>query len=155
VFQLSHLFDRLAVMRKRSKKRIPQDQLPWTRVMTRDEEGLHIFGRKSSRWVSGSNRDRQTHIYSELRDADSMRIILKSQQIALSTNYPKPQFAEVDDTPLMLFQPPALQGGGGMSKPKNFCLILGRGRTYNRKLFISRQACRKLVKTGLISGLQK
>ena len=44
---------------------------------------------------------------------------------------------------------------GGISKPKNFCLILGRGRTYNRKLFISRQACRKLLKTGLISGFQK
>jgi ribosomal protein S14 len=43
----------------------------------------------------------------------------------------------------------------GSSKPKNFCLYLGQNRTYNRKLFISRQAMRKLMKTGLISGLQK
>ena len=43
----------------------------------------------------------------------------------------------------------------GIYKPKNFCLFLGKGRTYNRKYFISRQILRKLVKTGLISGLQK
>ena len=45
--------------------------------------------------------------------------------------------------------------GLGIAKPKNFCLLMGRGRTFSRKLFISRQAVRKLVKTGLISGLKK
>jgi ribosomal protein S14 len=41
------------------------------------------------------------------------------------------------------------------SKPKNFCLVLGRGRTYNRKVFLSRQIFRKLVRYGLLSGIIK
>jgi ribosomal protein S14 len=38
-------------------------------------------------------------------------------------------------------------------RAKNFCLILGKARTYNRRIFLSRQAFRELVSFGLISGI--
>lgn len=38
---------------------------------------------------------------------------------------------------------------------KNFCLVLGKSRTYNRHLFISRQTVRKMAKVGLLAGIQK
>jgi ribosomal protein S14 len=41
------------------------------------------------------------------------------------------------------------------SKPKNFCLILGKNRTYNRQVFISRQIFRKLAKLNSFSGFIK
>lgn len=40
-------------------------------------------------------------------------------------------------------------------KYKNYCLLSGRGRTYNRSLYIARHNMRKLVGIGLISGLIK
>ncbi len=42
-----------------------------------------------------------------------------------------------------------------LSKYKNYCLLSGRGRTYNRSLYIARHNMRKLVGLGLISGLTK
>ncbi len=38
-------------------------------------------------------------------------------------------------------------------KYKNFCLFQGKGRTFNRSLFVSRHTLRKLAGVGLISGL--
>jgi ribosomal protein S14 len=43
----------------------------------------------------------------------------------------------------------------GYSKTKNFCLFLGKGRTYNRKIFISRQIFRKLLRLNNLIGFQK
>ena len=41
------------------------------------------------------------------------------------------------------------------SRSKNTCLFTGKGSTFNRKLFISRQTLRKLMRFGLIGGLKK
>ena len=42
-----------------------------------------------------------------------------------------------------------------MTRYKNFCLLSGRGRTYNRSLYLARHNMRKLVGLGVISGLNK
>jgi ribosomal protein S14 len=47
------------------------------------------------------------------------------------------------------------QKSRSMSGIKNFCLVLGKSRTYNRNLFISRQTVRKMTRVGLLSGIQK
>jgi len=39
------------------------------------------------------------------------------------------------------------------SRSKNTCLFSGKGRTFNRSLFVSRQMLRYLTRFGLISGL--
>jgi ribosomal protein S14 len=40
-----------------------------------------------------------------------------------------------------------------ISRSKNTCLFIGKGSTFNRQLFISRQTLRKLTRFGLVSGL--
>ena len=40
-------------------------------------------------------------------------------------------------------------------RPKNTCLFLGRGRTYNRRLFMARHTFRRMMRFGLIPGMQK
>jgi ribosomal protein S14 len=42
-----------------------------------------------------------------------------------------------------------------LPKYKNYCLMSGRGRTYNRFLYMARHNVRKLVGVGAISGLVK
>lgn len=48
----------------------------------------------------------------------------------------------------------SLNKKSALSKPKNFCLFSGKGRSHNRKLFISRQIFRKLIRLNAIVGLQ-
>jgi ribosomal protein S14 len=38
-------------------------------------------------------------------------------------------------------------------RSKNFCLFSGKGSTFNRDLFVSRQVLRKLTRYGLVSGI--
>lgn len=40
-----------------------------------------------------------------------------------------------------------------LSKSKNSCLFIGKSRTYNRQLFVSRQTLRALTRVGAVSGL--
>lgn len=42
-----------------------------------------------------------------------------------------------------------------LTKYKNFCLFSGRGRTYNRILFIARHHVRKLINIGALAGVSK
>ena len=137
-------------MRKRSKKRIPQDTLAWSRVTQLDDNLLNFFNKKTTRWVSGYNRDLQTKIILSQIKSDLSKTLLKSyffdQRIVGSASVYRSQLQHKISK---------LDAKSALSKPKNFCLFLGKGSTYNRKLFISRQIFRKLVGTGLISGLQK
>jgi len=151
-------------MRKRSKKRIPQDVLPWVRVASRAEDELHIFKKKTTRWFSGSRRDAQTrHFISQA--ASNGRELMRSIYLKeLHTSSQKSRsevknlyFDRVASSWKLLHALEEVNNRRllARSRPKNFCLMLGKGRTYSRDLFISRQALRKLAKTGLISGLTK
>jgi ribosomal protein S14 len=42
-----------------------------------------------------------------------------------------------------------------LPKYKNYCLMSGRGRTYNRFVYMARHNVRKLIGVGAISGLVK
>ena len=57
-------------MRKRSKKRIAQDVLPWVRVSTYSDDLINIFSKKTSRWVSGTRRCLQTKLLSGVKKKD-------------------------------------------------------------------------------------
>lgn len=134
-------------MRKRSLKRIPQDILPWARLNKVEEGSINIYTKKNTHWESGNRRKLQTTILNK-----TVLTTLPSNII----NYNIKDFRTA-----MLHEDGIFQINykffkkSYSSKLKNFCLFLGHGRTYNRKLHISRQAVRKLMKTGLISGLQK
>jgi len=137
-------------MRKRGLKRIPQDVLPWARVTKIQEDTVNIFTKKQAHWTSGNRRQAQTKLFN----------IHKVNSLALTLNQFQTNDARlVNRSELFAFQNSLrgykLSAFKGRALAKNFCLFLGQGQTYNRKLFISRQAVRKLVKTGLISGLQK
>ena len=131
-------------MRKRGKKRIPQDIKPWFKIREARENFI-LPAKKTSRWVSGGRRDWNTRVLSTAGVAEvsarvTAAIVVNNlndkvfQQITLHKNNSKLQ---------------------SVSKYKNFCLFSGRGRTYSRDLFMARHNIRKLVSVGLISGLIK
>lgn len=112
---------------------------------------MHIFNKIASRWVSGNRRNRQTSIFYAQHNNECSDLMLKSSYIdqsLLSVDRGLTNLA----FPLLLSRKTVLSA---LSKARNFCLILGKGRTYSRDTFISRQAFRKLAQVGLLSGLQK
>ncbi len=140
-------------MRKRSKKRISQDEKPWVNVFIHKEEpdDIDIYNRKTSQGTSGNRRFVQTKIYNSIEKTFIFRLInqyISQMQININLDRLVPIHQQ-------LFRKYYTNKFINIAKAKNFCLFLGRGRTYNRKLFISRHAVRKLTKTGLISGLIK
>ena len=68
-------------MRKRSKKRIPQDEKPWARIIEPNQEILVLPAKKTSRWVSGGRRDWNTRILSTLDGLEISEIIRSSLRI--------------------------------------------------------------------------
>lgn len=137
-------------MRKRSLKRVPQDTLPWAHVTRIDDGAVNVFMKKQARWESGNRRNLQTRLLTRLNlrglgsiilsnCAQDTRELLWNETFIFQNNVSKYSFSAFNS----------------LTKPKNFCLLLGKGRTYNRKLLISRQSVRKLMKSGLLSGLQK
>ena len=137
-------------MRKRNLKRISQDILPWARVTKIEDNTINIYTKKQSRWVSGNRRQIQTNLFN-LQKLNSLSFTIN--------NFQSNDSRIIGANDLFAFQNSLrnydINNFKGQSMAKNFCLFLGKGRTYNRKLFISRQTVRKLMKTGLISGLQK
>jgi len=137
-------------MRKRGLKRVPQDILPWARVTTVNDDTVNVFMKKQSRWESGNRRYLQTQLLTNLYSRTIGSVIL---------NYSAKDARELTWNETFMFQDNlgkySFNTFNSITKPKNFCLFLGKGRTYNRKLFISRQSIRKLMKSGLLSGLQK
>jgi len=137
-------------MRKRSLKRIPQDIIPWARVTQINEDSINIFMKKQSQWVSGNRRRLQTSLFNKLFSCNLGSVML---------NYNAKDTRELLLNEMFIFQNNLHRYDfklfNSLTKPKNFCLFLGNGHTYNRKLFISRQSTRKLMKSGLLSGLQK
>lgn len=154
-------------MRKRSKKRIPQDIKAWHRISHVDENILSVPSKKNARWTSGSRRDRDTRILnaankvgfnSLIRTALTKALIkkqihdyVKKREKAEKTVQPLIK----TDAEIFATQITALSKTRALSKYKNFCLFSGRGRTYNRALLIARHHVRKLTSVGLLSGLLK
>lgn len=137
-------------MRKRGLKRIPQDILPWARVTKIEDDTLNIYTKKQTRWESGNRRNFQTQLLN-IQKLNSMPLALNNFNIKDARIVGSAEHYTFQSG-LRVYN---LNNFKGKFMAKNFCLFLGKGRTYNRKLFISRQTVRKLMKTGLLFGLQK
>ncbi len=124
--------------------------MPWARVTKIEDDTINIYTKKQSRWVSGNRRQIQTNLFN-LQKLNSLSFTLNNFQSNDSRIIGTNDFFAFQNS-LRNYD---INNFKGQFITKNFCLFLGKGRTYNRKLFISRQIVRKLMKTGLISGLQK
>jgi len=136
-------------MRKRSKIRISQDEVLWKRVTKQEEDALHLFSKKTTRWTSGASRDWNTALLNTQKNSSIFKALLQSflKDCSISDKMSPWRFK--------LNQKFAyINKKHSKSKPKNFCLLLGKCRTYNRKIFISRQIFRKLLRTNALSGFQ-
>lgn len=133
-------------MKKRSKKRIPQDILPWVRVKKREDDSLFFFRKKTSRWTSGQSREWQTTLYKQQILREKINLNFKAflfDQKLHNLRY---------KTQLQM-QASKLNKKVNEYKPKNFCVISGKNRTYNRVLYITRQTLRWFSRAGFITGL--
>jgi len=136
-------------MRKRSKKRVPQDVKPWIGVNTAPADELDIANKKTTKWVAGSRRDWDTKVLNQTV-ADEISVMLsKALTKTLSEHLNNNLFNKLDSR---IRQSHKM---GALSRYKNYCLLSGRGRTYNRPLHIARHNLRKLAAVGAISGLIK
>jgi len=139
-------------MRKRSKKRVPQDIRPWIGVKTNDVDIFALPGKKTSRWVAGGRRDWNTRVLNAARNQEIKKIVLGSVRRSITT--------DTDAFASLVVQKLATTANktnktASLAKYKNFCLVSGRGRTYSRSLYMARHNMRKLVGLGVISGLNK
>jgi len=65
-------------MRKKSKKRIAQDIVPWVRLNFRNHDDLNIYRNKVTRGFAGNKRDLQTKILNAQNSINSAKFLLKS-----------------------------------------------------------------------------
>lgn len=135
-------------MKKKSKKRVPQDIKPWARLNP-PQEGFSIPAKQATRWIAGSRRDRNTKILTTAIAGELSSIILEAS------------LKEISDHLAPLLQQKInkkLQGHNkikALCRYKNYCSFTGRARTFNRILYMARHSVRKLAGIGLISGLKK
>jgi ribosomal protein S14 len=139
-------------MRKKSTKRVPQDIKPWVRVREVDNDQLYVPGKKTTRWVAGGRRDWDTKVLNAAAARQFADILVKS--LIITTGHEVNTLSENYLNKLNLKLRTATKMRS-LTKYKNYCLLSGRGRTYNRSFYIARHNMRKLVGTGLISGLIK
>jgi len=142
-------------MKKRSKKRIPQDILPWHRVFNKEAEQLTFHTKKTVRWTSGNSRDWQTSLFIAQQKTDSSVMLLKSfykDQITLNEGK---KWRSYKYKMLLRAKLDSINKKFPKNKPKNFCLIVGRNRAYNQKLFMSRHSLRRLLRDNHLAGLIK
>lgn len=146
-------------MRKRSKKRIPQDERSWARVVVREDSSINIFNKAVSHWHSGNRRYKQNKVlYNQQYKQLAMLCINSLMQDDLENYKDKEYFSKELIGTMMyqrLFHKYYFCKSTNTNSVKNFCLFLGKNSTYSRQLFASRQAVRKLMKTGLLTGMQK
>lgn len=169
-------------MRKRSKKRIPQEVQPWKRLRLYDYENpkITILNKRSTRWSIGSAKNWNTSLLNE-QNKDIFQSIFKQvwkknqamahratlfkklpkkiRQIQLMSKKKRPTrrsypiaFIQREYLNWKLFK---LDKKQAISKPNNFCLLIGKSSTYNRKLYISRQSVRKLMRLNVMIGVKK
>ena len=118
-------------------------------MIIRDDEAANIFSKMASRGYGVNRRKLQSTLLANSLQRDSSylvrRFLVSDRRVASNPDY-------MSQTTQQLY---AINHLFGRSKPRNFCLYLGKGRTFNRKYHISRQIFRKLIKTGALLGLQK
>jgi ribosomal protein S14 len=168
-------------MRKRSKKRYPQEIKSWKRVNIFNKENpqLIILNKRTTKWTSGHSRFWNTTLLkSQLKDIFSTFMIKvlknnnnishrallfkslpkKINHLTFKSKHKKPAktnpitFLQREHLNWKLFN---FDKRKATSKPTNFCLLLGKNSTYNRKLFFSRQSFRKLMRLNILTGIQK
>jgi len=139
-------------MRKRSKKRIPQDVKPWIRVKEVSDDAFYIPGKKTARWVAGGRRDWDAKVLNAVSTGEITNILLKSFISVVGSENSEFSVSLLNKLSCKLHSSSRMRS---LSKYKNYCLLSGRARTYNRDMYIARHNMRKLVGLGLISGLVK
>ena len=139
-------------MKKRSKKRIPQDIKPWVGVKVEDSDIFALPGKKTTRWVAGGRRDWNTRVLNTAVVHEHKKIIFSS--LAHSLGGKTGSFAQLLSQKLK-YKIMSMSKTASLAKYKNFCLVSGRGRTYSRSLYLARHNIRKLIGVGAISGLNK
>lgn len=137
-------------MKKRSKKRIPQDILPWKRVIKRNEIELSFFRKKTTRWTSGQSRNWQMNLFNQQNCRELINNNLKSFLLDQRLFFENILYKAQLQYKLNKINKKSLR-----FKPKNFCLISGKNRTYNQMLYITRQTLRMLSRAGAVVGLIK
>jgi ribosomal protein S14 len=102
--------------------------------------------------VAGGRRDWDTKVLNAASAREITNVLLKSFIITAGT-----ESSEFSTNLLskLNYKLHSANKMSSLSKYKNYCLLSGRARTYNRSLFIARHNMRKLVGVGLISGLIK
>jgi hypothetical protein len=65
-------------MKKRSKKRIPQDIKPWQRIRNQSTDAFFLQLKKTVRWTSGYVRNRETTVLNNQNAIDPSLLLLKS-----------------------------------------------------------------------------
>lgn len=143
-------------MRKRSKKRISQEISPWIRanIYNGEEAKLTILNKRTTRWKSGVARDWQTALYNEQIKNGFANFLLKTFK-KISSIKNKKQNRRFQMRWYFLLKMLFLNKKQALSKPKNFCLIIGKQSTYNRKVYISRQTFRKFMRLNCLIGIKK
>lgn len=139
-------------MRKRSKKRIPQDIRAWNRVITQDEDEFFLPVKKVTRWTSGNRRNIEFNVLNAQNTVEKSKVLIKS--------FINNQELNSDLEPTLLrsqlqYKLSKVNKLSALYKNKHTCFFQGKGRTYNRQLFVSRHTLRKMSGVGLIAGLQK
>ncbi len=146
-------------MRKRSKKRISQEERPWIKVSSRKDEEINIFNKITSHWHSGNrrhnlNKKLNNYQYKHLSNLG----IASLMQDTFDSNKNTIYFNTVAKGTMLhqrLIHKYYFSTFTNLNAANNFCLFLGKSSTYNRQVFASRQTVRKLMKTGLLIGMQK
>ena len=137
-------------MRKRSKKRIPQEISPWQRVEKYGDDVLHFVDTFKTRWRSGNLRESQTTILKNYQKIVNTKLLFNIffQKFKITKKSSRDN--------LQLFSKKFfLKKKSNISALKNGCLAIGGCGSFNRKLLLNRHSMRLLLRDSNIVGLIK
>lgn len=121
-----------------------------------DNDSLRLVGTKTVRWTSGNKRDRETRVLSAYTAAESKKLLLDSFAHCTDPFEDDEDDAEENISRHLIHTSKKTYKLGrrySLSRSKNSCIFSGKGSTFNRFLFVSRQTLRGLTRFGLVSGL--
>lgn len=135
-------------MKKKSKKRIPQDVKPWIRVKDKNDDVFSMPAKQTTRWISGERRNWETRVLNAAIKIEKNLILLKS-----CTEFSAWRWWLQHQK--VMHRLHTANKVNAIAKYKNYCILSGRARTFNRCLYIARHSFRRLSGVGLLSGIIK
>lgn len=143
-------------MHKRSYVRRTQEERPWARitpVSDSDTDVLQLSAPKTVRWTSGNRRDRETRTLNAYIATDNKKMLLNSiwRDAEIFSEQDPSSVVRRRDT--LTYRAYKLGRHHALATSKNSCIFSGKGSTFNRFLYVSRQTLRNLTRFGLVSGL--